>query len=284
MYAEFYGLRALPFQLTPDKRFFYPSQIHKRALAYLTYGLQKSEGFVLITGDVGTGKTILVDYLLSLIDTERYLTSNLLTTQMGPDDTLRMVASGFGLNSTDAQKSTIVRQLERFFIDMRRRHVSPVVIVDEVQNLPHASLEELRMLSNCRYDDTPLVQTFLLGQTQFRETLSRGALEQIKQRVVASSHLRPLSADETCSYVEHRLRTVGWAENPIISQDVFSLVYAETGGLPRRINMVFDRLLLLGYVEERREIGADLVEIVMRELRNEGLLSELAAPEGGRPT
>jgi putative secretion ATPase (PEP-CTERM system associated) len=282
MYAEFYGLRALPFQLTPDKRFFYPSQIHKRALAYLTYGLQKSEGFVVITGDVGTGKTILVDYLLSLIDTEHYLTSKLVTTQIGPDDTLRMVASGFGLDLTGSQKSTIIRHLEKFFTEVRRRRISPVIIVDEVQNLPHASLEELRMLSNCRGEDIPLVQTFLLGQTQFRDVLARGALEQLKQRVVASSHLRPLSAEEMRGYVEHRLHTVGWVDNPVLPNEVFSLVYRETGGIPRRINMVFDRLFLLGYVEERHEIGADLVEIVMRELRHEGLLSEPAPADDER--
>jgi general secretion pathway protein A len=282
MYAEFYGLSALPFQLTPDKRFFYPSQIHKRALAYLTYGLQKSEGFVVITGDVGTGKTILVDYLLSLIDAEHYLTSKLVTTQTGPDDTLRMVASGFGLDLTGSQKSTIIRQLEKFFTEVRRRRISPVIIVDEVQNLPRASLEELRMLSNCRGEDTPLVQTFLLGQTQFRDVLARGALEQLKQRVVASSHLRPLSAEEMRGYVEHRLHTVGWVDNPVLSNEVYSLVYRETGGIPRRINMVFDRLFLLGYVEERHEIGADLVEIVMRELGHEGLLPQPAPAEDER--
>jgi putative secretion ATPase (PEP-CTERM system associated) len=284
MYAEFYGLRALPFQLTPDKRFFYPSQIHKRALAYLTYGLRKSEGFVVITGDVGTGKTILVDYLLSLIDPEHYLTSKLVTTQVGPDDTLRMVASGFGLDLTGSQKSTIIRDLERFFADARRRRISPLIIVDEVQNLPAASLEELRMLSNWRCDETPLVQTFLLGQSQFRDVLARGALEQLKQRVVASSHLRPLSAEEMHAYVEHRLHTVGWAGNPVLPKEVFSLVYRETGGIPRRINMVFDRLFLLGFVEERHEIGAELVEIVMRELRHEGLLPEPAPAEDGRRT
>jgi general secretion pathway protein A len=284
MYAEFYGLRALPFQLTPDKRFFYPSQIHKRALAYLTYGLRKSEGFVVITGDVGTGKTILVDYLLSLIDAEHYLTSKLVTTQVGPDDTLRMVASGFGLDLSGSQKSTIIRQLEQFFADARRRRISPLIIVDEVQNLPRASLEELRMLSNWRCDDTPLVQTFLLGQTQFRDVLAEGALEQLKQRVVASSHLRPLSAEEMRGYVEHRLHTVGWVGNPVLPKEVFSLVYSETGGIPRRINMVFDRLFLLGFVEERHEIGAELVEIVMKELRHEGLLPHPAPADDERRT
>ena len=282
MYAQFYGLRALPFRLTPDSRFFYPSHIHKGALAYLTYGLQKSEGFVLITGDVGTGKTMLVDYLLSVIDRERYRACKIVTTQMTPDDTIRMVASGFGLDPAGAQKASTVRQLERFFIDARRRGVSPVIIVDEVHNLPRASLEELRMLSNYCFEGTPLVQTFLLGQTQFRESLAKGALEQIKQRVVASSHLRPLSASETRGYIEHRLRAVGWAENPIISQDVFSRVYQETRGIPRRINMVFDRLLLVGYVEERRDIGPDLVDMVMKELRVEGLLAHAAPAEGAR--
>jgi general secretion pathway protein A len=282
MYAQFYGLRALPFRLTPDSRFFYPSQIHKGALAYLTYGLQKSEGFVLITGDVGTGKTMLVDYLLSVIDRERYRACRVVTTQMTPDDTIRMVASGFGLDPPGAQKSSTVRQLERFFIDVRRRGVSPVIIVDEAHNLPSASLEELRMLSNYCFEGTPLVQTFLLGQTQFRDSLAKGALEQIRQRVVASSHLRPLSAGETRGYIEHRLRAVGWGDNPIISADVFPRVYQATRGIPRRINMVCDRLLLVGYVEERHELGPDLVDVVMKELRREGLLTHPAPADGAR--
>jgi general secretion pathway protein A len=281
MYADFYGLRALPFQLTPDSRLFYPSQMHRGALAYLTYGLRKSEGFVLITGDVGTGKTMLVDYLLSVIDAERYLTSKIVTTQIEPEDLIRMVASGFGLDPARHQKSTVIRQLETLFVEARRRKLSPLIIVDEVHNLPRTSLEELRMISNYRRADAPLVQTILLGQTQFREALANGALEQVKQRVVASSHLRPLSANETRGYIEHRLRAVGWAEDPVIASDVFALVYEETLGIPRRINTVFDRLMLVGYVEERHDIGADLLETVMRELRLEGLFGEPARAQRG---
>lgn len=281
MYADFYGLRGLPFELTPDSRMFYPSQIHRGALAYLTYGLRKSEGFVLITGDVGTGKTLLVDYLLSIIDGDRYLTSKILTTQIDPDDMIRMVASGFGLDPTGQPKSTVIRQLERFLIEARRRHIRPLIIVDEVHNLPRASLEELRMLSNHRFGDTPVVQTFLLGQTQFRKTLANGALEQVKQRVVASSHLRPLNPEETRGYVEHRLRAVGWEADPAIALDVFSLVHGETLGIPRRINVVFDRLMLLGYVEERHDLGPDLFDTVMKELRVEGLFAQPAPTEGG---
>jgi putative secretion ATPase (PEP-CTERM system associated) len=281
MYADFYGLRALPFQLTPDSRLFYPSQMHRGALAYLTYGLRKSEGFVLITGDVGTGKTMLVDYLLSVIDAERYLTSKIVTTQIEPEDLIRMVASGFGLDPARHQKATVIRQLETLFVEARRRKLSPLIIVDEVHNLPRASLEELRMISNYRRADAPLVQTILLGQTQFREALANGALEQVKQRVVASSHLRPLSANETRGYIEHRLRAVGWAEDPVIASDVFALVYEETLGIPRRINTVFDRLMLVGYVEERHDIGADLLETVMRELRLEGLFGEPARAQRG---
>ena len=281
MYADFYGLRALPFQLTPDSRLFYPSQMHRGALAYLTYGLRKSEGFVLITGDVGTGKTMLVDYLLSVIDAARYLTSKIVTTQIEPEDLIRMVASGFGLDPARHQKSTVIRQLETLFVEARRRKLSPLIIVDEVHNLPRASLEELRMISNYRRADAPLVQTILLGQTQFREALANGALEQVKQRVVASSHLRPLSANETRGYIEHRLRAVGWAEDPVIASDVFALVYEETLGIPRRINTVFDRLMLVGYVEERHDIGANLLETVMRELRLEGLFGEPARAQRG---
>jgi putative secretion ATPase (PEP-CTERM system associated) len=280
MYADFYGLQALPFQLTPDSRFFYPSQMHRGALAYLTYGLRKCEGFVLITGDVGTGKTILVDYLLSVIDTERYLTSKVVTTQIGPDDMVRLVASGFGLEPAGHQKSTVIGQLERFLIDARRRKVSPLIVVDEVHNLPRASLEELRMLSNYRFENAPLLQIILLGQTQFRKALANGALEQVKQRVVASSHLRPLSAGETRSYIEHRLRAVGWADDPAITPDAFSLVHEATHGIPRRINMVCDRLMLLGYVEERHDLGTDLVDVVMKELRLEGLLAPPAPHDG----
>lgn len=281
MYAGFYGLRGLPFELTPDSRLFYPSQIHRGALAYLTYGLRKSEGFVLITGDVGTGKTLLVDYLLSIIDGNRYLTSKILTTQIEPDDMLRMVASGFGLDPTGQPKSAIIRQLERFLSEARKRHIRPLIIVDEVHNLPRTSLEELRMLSNYRFEGVPVVQTFLLGQTQFRKVLANGALEQVKQRVVASSHLRPLSRDETRNYVEHRLRAVGWDEDPNIAVEVFSLVHAETRGIPRRINVVFDRLMLLGYVEERHDIGTDLFATVMKELRAEGLFAQPEPVEGG---
>lgn len=280
MYVDFYGLRALPFQLTPDSRFFYPSQIHKGALAYLTYGLRKCEGFVLITGDVGTGKTILVDYLLSVIDAERYLTSKIVTTQIGPDDMVRLVASGFGLDPAGQPKSTVIAELERLLIDARRRKISPLIIVDEAHNLPHASLEELRMLSNYRFEDAPLLQIVLLGQTQFRKALANGALEQVKQRVVASSHLRPLSAGETRSYIEHRLRAVGWSDDPSITGDTFSLVYEATRGIPRRINMVCDRLMLLGYVEERHDLGTDLVDVVMKELRLEGLLAPPAPHDG----
>lgn len=271
MYLAFYGLQAPPFQLTPDSRFFYPSHGHRGALAYLTYGLRKAEGFVVVTGDVGTGKTMLLDYLLSTLDIERFAISKIVTTQMAPDDMIRMVASGFGLDSHD-RKSATVRALEAFFVDARRRDIMPLIMVDEVHNLPASSLEELRMLSNYRSKEAPVVQTVLLGQTQFREKLASPSFEQITQRVVATSHLHPLSESETRGYVEHRLRQSGWADDPEISDEVFRLVHHETGGVPRRINMLFDRLMLLGYVEACHAIDLDLAEVVVREMRLEGLL------------
>jgi general secretion pathway protein A len=266
MYAEFYGLRALPFRLTPDSRFFYPSQMHKGALAYLTYGLQKSEGFVLITGDVGTGKTVLVDYLLSVIDRERYRTCKILTTQMTPDDTIRMVASGFGLDPDGTQKASTVRQLETFFVDARRRNVRPVIIVDEVHNLPRPSLEELRMLSNYCFMDTPLVQTFLLGQTS-----SGKPWPTVRSNRSNSGWSPAVTSARSALARPAATSSIGCAR-----------VHQVTRGIPRRINMVFDRLLLVGYVEERHDIGADLVDIVMKELRRERLLTYPAPADGAR--
>jgi general secretion pathway protein A len=283
MYTEFYRLSGLPFQLTPDPRFFFQSQSHHRALAYLTYGLQRAEGFVVITGDPGTGKTILIDRLLSTVSGERYRISRIVTSQLEPGDVLGMVASGFGLDPGPDRKSTTIRRLEEFLSDARRRGLLPLIIVDEVQNLPLASIEELRMLSNYQLDGTPLVQTLLVGQTPFRQSLADGSLAQLQQRVVASHHLLPLSAAETRAYIEHRLRQVGWAGDPALAEDAFPLIHAETGGVPRRINLVCDRVLLLGYVEERHGIDGGLIEQVVAEMRDEALLPLGAPPDRERP-
>lgn len=280
MYTSFYNLRARPFQLTPDHRFFYEGSPHRKAIAYLTYGLSQREGFVVITGEVGAGKSILVDYLFSKLHEENFITGKVVTTQLGADNLVHMVADAFGIESAEDDKAAVLKKITSFLIGAHQRNTRPLLIVDEVQNLSERALEELRMLSNYQLRELPLLQTFLVGQPQFRQTMASGGLEQLGQRIIASHHLRPLDAVETQKYVEHRLAHAGWRNDPNITDAAFALVFSETGGVPRRINLLLDRLLLFGFLEERHEIDEIVVEEVLRDMRSEGLPSVLERPLG----
>jgi putative secretion ATPase (PEP-CTERM system associated) len=271
MYAEFYGLAELPFQLAPNARFFFDSEVHARALSYLTYGLHKGEGFIVVTGEVGAGKTILLDRLLSTLDDTDYRVSHITTTLLTPDDLLRLIARGFGIAGEELSKAALLERLESTLNELRRSGVRTLVVVDEVQNLPLPALEELRMLSNLATDGVPLMQILLVGQTQFRNMLDRGELEQLQQRVVATYRLRPLAAEEIRNYVEHRLACAGWRGDPAIAPGIYEHVYRATGGLPRRINILMDRLMLFACLEESNTIKATYAEQVIAELQDEGL-------------
>ena len=277
MYTSFYGLRTRPFQLTPDYHFYFDSRSHRKAVAYLTYGLSQCEGFVVITGDVGTGKTILVDYLLSKLSEEGFVTGKVVTTQLDADNLLRMVAAAFNLPHEGNDKATLIGNVESFLVSARRDDARPLLIIDEVQNLSHSSLEELRMLSNYQFREQPLLQIYLIGQPQFRMTMASQSLEQLRQRVIATYHLQPLDVDETRGYIEHRLRHAGWDDDPGFAEECFQMIYEETGGVPRKINLLCDRLLLFGYLEERHEIDSTVVSEVVAEMRNESLPGPLAA-------
>lgn len=285
MYTSFYKLRARPFQLTPDPRFFFPSPPHKKAIDYLTYGLSQREGFVVITGDVGTGKTILADFLFSTLPSESFVTSKVVTTQIEPDHLVRLVAAGFGLPHEGRDKATLLTGLEAHLVRSRADHVRPLLLIDEAQNLSAGALEELRMLSNFQQRGLPLLQTFLLGQSELRAMLGRPDLAQLQQRVIASCHLQPLNAEETRGYIEHRLHQVGWQGDPRFAEECFALIFEETGGVPRKINLLCDRLMLCGYLEETRDIDARLAADVIRDLRQETVANRSATdwqPPGAR--
>lgn len=269
MYTEFYNLTGQPFQLTPDHRFFFGSSVHKRAMAHLTFGLSQGEGFIVITGDVGAGKTTLMGYLLSTLDNSQYVSATLVTTQLAADDVLRMVASAFGISQENADKATLLRRIESFCVANHEEGRHCLLLIDEVQNLSFQALEELRMLSNFQADGTALVQSILLGQPQFRRTLASSDLDQLRQRVIASFHLGPISAQETRDYIRHRLTAVGWNNDPALSEDAYSEIYAQTGGVPRRINILCSRLLLYGFLEERHELDATAVAQVADDLKKE---------------
>lgn len=250
MYESYYGLSAKPFQLKPDPHFFFGSKGHKRAMAYLEYGLSQEEGFIVITGEVGAGKTTLMRNLFAGLEPKKILAAQIVNTRLDSDDTLRMVAAAFELPYEDASKAALLSRLEQFFRYCDNQGKRVLLVVDEAQNLSSRTIEELRMLSNFQTNDKSLLQTFLLGQPEFKNTLLNEDMEQLRQRVIATYHLGSMDSTETKAYIKHRLHTVGWQDDPSFTEDAFMAIHDYTEGIPRKINTLCDRLFLMGYLEE----------------------------------
>ncbi len=269
MYETFYHLTGMPFQLTPDSRFFFGSRGHSKAIAHLNYGLAQGEGFIIITGEVGAGKTTLVEWLRSQMDPNAYTIARVNTTQVSEEDLFRLAMAGFGLVDEGLGKAALLQR----FDGVLRSHLLAgrrcLLIVDEAQNLSLAALEELRMLSNITVDGYTSMQTILLGQPQFRRMLASPNLDQLRQRVLTSYHLGPLSEEETRAYIEHRLHAVGWVDDPHWDEGAFAAVFAQTGGIPRRINRLCSRVLLYGVLEETHRITAEVVDNTAAELAHD---------------
>jgi putative secretion ATPase (PEP-CTERM system associated) len=259
MYESFYSFTGSPFQLTPDTRFFYGSRGHSRAIAHLTFGLAQGEGFIIVTGEVGAGKTMLIERLLSQLDRDTYAVARVNTTQVSGDDLFRLALAGFGVTELEASKARLLQQFEAALRSYREIGRRCLLIVDEAQNLSLAALEELRMLSNITEGGQASLQTILMGQPQFRRMLASPNLDQLRQRVLASYHLGPLTREETRAYIEHRLARVGWRGNPLWEEAAFATVHDHTGGIPRRINRLCGRVLLYGALERADTVTARMV-------------------------
>ena len=275
MYESFYQLRAKPFALNPDPKFFFASKGHKRAMAYLEYGLSLGEGFIVITGEIGAGKTMLVRYLFKKLEHENVIAAQLVSTQLDADDMLRAVASAFGLEQEGLNKASLLKKLENFLLSIVKQRKRPLLVVDEAQNLSQRAVEELRMLSNFQHAERPLLQSFLLGQPEFRHTLQSEEMQQLKQRVIASYHLGAMDASETCAYIQHRLDLVGWQGDPTLTDAAYQRIHEYTGGIPRKINTLCDRLLLLGYLSEKHHFDRAEVQEVLDDLGQEVAHSKL---------
>jgi general secretion pathway protein A len=269
MYEKFYDLTGMPFQLTPDSRFFYGSKGHSRAISHLIYGLSQGEGFVVVTGEVGAGKTTLVERLWSELDRETYSMAKINTTQVSSEDLFRLTMTAFGIPSAGFDKATLLRDFEQMLRVYSTGGRRCLLVVDEAQNLSPASLEELRMLSNVTVEGGTSLQTILLGQPQFRRALASPDLDQLRQRVLASYHLGPLSDEETREYIEYRLNAVGWHDNPSFTDGAFTAIHRYTGGIPRRINRLCSRVLLYGALEESHSITGPMVDNTAHELQQD---------------
>jgi putative secretion ATPase (PEP-CTERM system associated) len=280
MYDQFYGFTGRPFQLTPDPHFYFESGTHRKAMSYLGYGLAQGEGFIVITGDVGAGKTTLVGHLMNTIDPNRLTAVKLVSTQVEGDDLLRLVAEQFGTEWEGQSKAELLRSMEQYLREQARAGKRTLLIVDEGQNLAISALEELRMLSNFQLGGHSLLQIFLLGQPEFRQTLFHSpTLEQLRQRVIATHHLDPMEPEEVEPYILHRLGKVGWTGNPSFSPDAFEEIFDYSEGVPRKLNVLVSRLLLYGAVEQMTRITAQNVRSVVAEIEaDRGIDASTLAP------
>lgn len=267
MYEQFYGFSGRPFQLTPDPHFYFESTSHKKAMSYLGYGLSQGEGFIVITGEVGAGKSTLVAHLMERIDPAALTVAQVVTTALDGSEIVHVVAQAFGLAVEGHDKAGALGAIERFLADEARAGRRCLLVVDECQNLDLTALEELRMLSNFQLGSHPLLQSLLLGQPEFRRTLAHHpGLEQLRQRIIASHHLEALDAGEVEHYVRHRLGHVGWDGRPLFEDGLLDALYRHTDGIPRRVNQVMNRLLLLGAIEERASLSLAMLGAVMAEM------------------
>jgi general secretion pathway protein A len=266
MYERFYGFRERPFSLTPDPSYLYPSRVHREALSHLRYGIEGHAGFTVITGEIGCGKTTLLQSLLRSIDRKTSI-SRLMNTMLDSRELLEAIMLDFGLDPGHGRsKPYLIRDLAQFLVEERKAGRLALLIIDEAQNLSVPALEEIRMLSNFETEKSKLIQIVLVGQPNLRDLLARHDLEQLRQRVTVSYHIEPLTADETHAYVNHRLRHASVGAPLTFSRPVTDVIHAHSRGVARTINVISDAVLLYGYGSDKRVIDLELTNEVVTDL------------------
>ena len=272
MYEAFYQLITDPFRLSPDSGFSFQHRTYRKAMTYMRHALHRAEGFIMITGQPGTGKTTLINDLIRILKPGQTVVAKLVSTQLTADDLLDLVAYSFNLDHEGCSKAKVLVQLERFLLQQYQHGRRSLLIVDEAQDMGEDALEELRLLSNLQYKNHQLLQMFLVGQEQLRDTVITPSLEQLNQRLIAATLLEPLDAENTEAYIKHRLRRAGWKGDPLISMETYAMIQQYSHGIPRRINQICSRLFLHGSIEEKHRLGTADLRIVVEELQQELLM------------
>jgi len=272
MYEAFYQLSADPFRLSPDPGFCFQHRTYRKAMTYMLHALQRAEGFIMITGQPGTGKTTLVNDLIRTLSSDRIAVAKIVSTQLTAEDLLNLVAYSFNLDPGGGGKAKVLVQVKRFLEQQYQHGRRPLLIVDEAQDMGEEALEELRLLTNILVGNHQLLQVFLLGQEQLRDAVNTPSLEQLNQRLIATTLLEPLDADDTRAYIKHRLRHVDWTGDPLLSTETYAMIQRYSQGIPRRINQICSRLFLHGSIEEKHRLGLPDLKIVVGELQQELLL------------
>jgi general secretion pathway protein A len=259
MYEAFYGLREKPFSLTPDPQFLYMSSGHDNALVHLRYALKENKGFVVITGEVGSGKTTLMNFLLRTVlrNAQVAMVSH---TSLSPIEFVRMICEEFELETAGLDKAGMLMRFHEFLLGQFSRRRRVVLIVDEAQNLPLQTIEEIRMLSNLESEKAPLLQVLLVGQPELKLILERRELEQFAQRVSVTCHLGALSREELGEYILHRLKVAGASRLDLFDQGAMDAVHELSQGIPRLVNILCDTALVCGFADDLQTIGRSLIE------------------------
>jgi general secretion pathway protein A len=277
MYERFYRLRERPFALTPDLDYLYLSAGHREALDHLRLGLESGAGFIVLTGEIGCGKTTLLQTLVTSLD-GRTLVARLVDTLLDPTELIEALLIDFGVDQIPTTKPSMVRELARVLVDQHAMGRRVIVIIDEAQNLSRRTLEEVRMLSNLETEKSKLMQIILVGQPNLRDTLASPALEQLRQRITVRYHLEPLSAEDTAGYINHRLRLAA-IDTPLqFSKAVTDAIHARGRGVPRLVNAICDAVLMAAYSEEQPGVSLTLTQSVMEDLERSGLLQPRTGP------
>jgi general secretion pathway protein A len=277
MYEAFFGLRELPFALTPDPRFLWLSETHQEGLATLYYGISRRKGFILLTGEVGAGKTTLLRTTLHHLSDDVNVALVMNTAELGPLDLLKLIVAEYGLRSNFETKAVYIIALNRFLLEQLRRGLDTVLIIDEAQNLDMRALEEVRLLSNLETEREKLLQIVLTGQPELIDKLADPGLRQLRQRIALEHHVEALRATEVAEYLEHRISAAGGRIEKLFAPGVERVFYEFSEGCPRLVNLLGDRVLLSAYSQQVRPVPVAMLEQKAKEL------ATARAPRARRP-